>query len=216
MRELEAELEEERKQRGQALGGKKKLEGELKDMEDQLEATSRGRDEAIKQLRKIQVSTHTVSIRARFIQRPAETRTEPSLLSLQGQVKELQRELEDSRTAHKEVMASARESERKSKAMEADIIQLHEVASAGTLHSESAVKHKRESGSYSLNVILMSMSSVLLCVRASRCWQQLSAHASRRTPRETSCQRNWPATPLESGCLALTTFTLLMSTQEAG
>lgn len=58
MRELEAELEEERKQRGQASGGKKKLEGELKDMEDQLEATSRGRDEAIKQLRKIQVSTH--------------------------------------------------------------------------------------------------------------------------------------------------------------
>lgn len=55
MRELEAELEEEKKQRGQASGGKKKLEGELKDMEDQLEATSRGRDEAVKQLRKIQV-----------------------------------------------------------------------------------------------------------------------------------------------------------------
>lgn len=62
MRELEAELEEERKQRGQASGGKKKLEGELKDMEDQLEATSRGRDEAIKQLRKIQVSTHTNAV----------------------------------------------------------------------------------------------------------------------------------------------------------
>lgn len=56
VRELEAELEEERKQRGQASAGKKKLEGELKDTEDQLEAASRGRDEAIKQLRKIQVS----------------------------------------------------------------------------------------------------------------------------------------------------------------
>lgn len=53
---MEAELEEERKQRGQASAGKKKLEGELKDSEDQLEAASRGRDEAIKQLRKIQVS----------------------------------------------------------------------------------------------------------------------------------------------------------------
>lgn len=53
---MEAELEEERKQRGQASAGKKKLEGELKDSEDQLEAVSRGRDEAIKQLRKIQVS----------------------------------------------------------------------------------------------------------------------------------------------------------------
>lgn len=57
VRELEEELEEERKQRGQASGSKKKLEGELKDMEDQMEATSRGRDEAVKQLRKIQVSS---------------------------------------------------------------------------------------------------------------------------------------------------------------
>lgn len=59
VRELEEELEEERKQRGQASGSKKKLEGELKDIEDQMEATSRARDEAVKQLRKIQV-------RARF------------------------------------------------------------------------------------------------------------------------------------------------------
>uniref|UniRef100_A0A3Q1J1R4 Uncharacterized protein n=1 Tax=Anabas testudineus TaxID=64144 RepID=A0A3Q1J1R4_ANATE len=98
VRELEAELEEEKKQRGQAAAGKKKLEGELKDKEDQLEATSRGRDEAIKQLRKTQ-----------------------------GQVKDLQRELEDSRAAQKESVASARESERRSKAMEAELIQLHEV-----------------------------------------------------------------------------------------
>lgn len=62
VRELEEELEEERKQRGQASGGKKKLEGELKDMEDQLEATSRGRDEAVKQLRKIQVSRRVDAI----------------------------------------------------------------------------------------------------------------------------------------------------------
>lgn len=42
-------------------------------------------------------------------------------------MKELQRELEDSRASQKEVLASARESERRSKAMEADIVQLHEV-----------------------------------------------------------------------------------------
>ncbi|XP_062264089.1 myosin-11-like isoform X2 [Platichthys flesus] len=101
VRELEAELEEERKQRGQASAGKKKLEGEVKDMEDQLEATNRGRDEAVKQLRKIQ-----------------------------GQMKDLQRELEDSRAAQKEVITSARESERRSKVMEADIIQLHEMLAA--------------------------------------------------------------------------------------
>lgn len=42
-------------------------------------------------------------------------------------MKDLQRELEDSRAAQKEVQAAARESERKSKAMEADMVQLHEV-----------------------------------------------------------------------------------------
>lgn len=42
-------------------------------------------------------------------------------------MKDLQRELEDSRASQKEVLASARESERRSKVMEADIVQLHEV-----------------------------------------------------------------------------------------
>lgn len=45
-------------------------------------------------------------------------------------MKELQRELEDSRASQKEVLASARESERRSKVMEADIVQLHEVRPA--------------------------------------------------------------------------------------
>lgn len=53
-----------------------------------------------------------------------------TILSSQGQVKELQRELEDSRAAQKEVLASAREAERRSKVMEADIIQLQEVRPA--------------------------------------------------------------------------------------
>ncbi|KAI3360057.1 hypothetical protein L3Q82_013864, partial [Scortum barcoo] len=116
VRELEVELEEERKQRGQVSGWKKKLEGELKDMEDQLEATSRGRDEAVKQLRRIQ----------------------------QGQMKDLQRELEDSRAAQKEVLASARESERRSKAMEADIVQLHEMLAAAERARKQAEAERDE------------------------------------------------------------------------
>ncbi|XP_026209727.1 myosin-11-like isoform X1 [Anabas testudineus] len=115
VRELEAELEEEKKQRGQAAAGKKKLEGELKDKEDQLEATSRGRDEAIKQLRKTQ-----------------------------GQVKDLQRELEDSRAAQKESVASARESERRSKAMEAELIQLHEMLAAAERARKQAETERDE------------------------------------------------------------------------
>lgn len=42
-------------------------------------------------------------------------------------MKDLQRELDDSRAAQKEVLSSARESERRSKMMEAEILQLHEV-----------------------------------------------------------------------------------------
>lgn len=56
MRELEAELEDERKQRTSMAAGKKKLEGDFKDMEDQFEMACRGREEALKQLRKVQVS----------------------------------------------------------------------------------------------------------------------------------------------------------------
>ena len=42
-------------------------------------------------------------------------------------MKDLQRELEDARVAQKEVLVSGRESERRAKALEADIMQLQEV-----------------------------------------------------------------------------------------
>lgn len=52
---MEAELEDERKQRALAVAAKKKLEMDLKDLEAQIDAANKGRDEAIKQLRKLQV-----------------------------------------------------------------------------------------------------------------------------------------------------------------
>lgn len=48
-------MEDERKQRAQATAAKKKLETDVKDLEGQIETASKGRDEAIKQLRKLQV-----------------------------------------------------------------------------------------------------------------------------------------------------------------
>lgn len=56
MRELEIQLEEERSQRSQAVSSKKQLEAELQEAEAQVEATSRGKEEAVKQLRRLQVS----------------------------------------------------------------------------------------------------------------------------------------------------------------
>ncbi|XP_051568177.1 myosin-10-like isoform X3 [Myxocyprinus asiaticus] len=97
VREMEAELEDERKQRALAVAAKKKLEMDLKDMEAQIEAANKARDEAIKQLRK-----------------------------LQAQMKDYQRELEEARTSRDEIFAQSKENEKKLKSLEAEILQLQE------------------------------------------------------------------------------------------
>uniref|UniRef100_A0A8C3NJL8 Uncharacterized protein n=1 Tax=Geospiza parvula TaxID=87175 RepID=A0A8C3NJL8_GEOPR len=98
VRELEAELEDERKQRALAVAAKKKLEMDLKDLEGQIEAANKARDEAIKQLRK-----------------------------LQAQMKDYQRELEEARASRDEIFAQSKESEKKLKSLEAEILQLQEL-----------------------------------------------------------------------------------------
>ena len=52
---MEAELEDERKQRSMAMAARKKLEMDLKDLEAHIDSANKNRDEAIKQLRKLQV-----------------------------------------------------------------------------------------------------------------------------------------------------------------
>ncbi|XP_043097519.1 myosin-10 isoform X1 [Puntigrus tetrazona] len=97
VREMEAELEDERKQRALAVAAKKKLEMDLKDVESQIEAANKARDEAIKQLRK-----------------------------LQAQMKDYQRELEEARSSRDEIFAQSKENEKKLKSLEAEILQLQE------------------------------------------------------------------------------------------
>ena len=50
------ELEEERKQRAAAVNGRKKIEGDIKAMEQQIEMANKIKDDAIKQLKKLQVN----------------------------------------------------------------------------------------------------------------------------------------------------------------
>ncbi|XP_058845758.1 myosin-10 isoform X3 [Acipenser ruthenus] len=110
VREMEAELEDERKQRALAVAAKKKLEMDLKDMEAQIEASNKARDEAIKQLRK-----------------------------LQAQMKDYQRELEEARSSRDEIFAQSKENEKKLKSLEAEILQLQEDLAAserGRRHAE--------------------------------------------------------------------------------
>lgn len=52
------QLEEERSQRSQATSSKKQLDAELEESEAQLESATRGKEEAMKQLRKLQVLLH--------------------------------------------------------------------------------------------------------------------------------------------------------------
>uniref|UniRef100_A0A8C5AUQ3 Myosin-10-like n=1 Tax=Gadus morhua TaxID=8049 RepID=A0A8C5AUQ3_GADMO len=98
VREMEVELDDERKQRALAVAAKKKLEADLIDAVGQIEGANKARDEAIKHLRK-----------------------------LQAQMKDYHRELEEARASRDEVFSQAKENEKKLKTLEAEILQLHEV-----------------------------------------------------------------------------------------
>ncbi|XP_034045960.1 myosin-9-like isoform X2 [Thalassophryne amazonica] len=101
VREMEMELEDERKQRSAAVAARKKMELDLKELEAGIDMSNKNRDEALKQLKK-----------------------------LQAQMKDLFRELEDTRMSREEILAQSKETEKKLKAMEADMIQLTEELAA--------------------------------------------------------------------------------------
>ncbi|XP_030236407.1 myosin-10 isoform X1 [Gadus morhua] len=110
VREMEVELDDERKQRALAVAAKKKLEADLIDAVGQIEGANKARDEAIKHLRK-----------------------------LQAQMKDYHRELEEARASRDEVFSQAKENEKKLKTLEAEILQLHEDLAAserGRRHAE--------------------------------------------------------------------------------
>ncbi|KPJ08101.1 Myosin heavy chain, non-muscle [Papilio machaon] len=90
LRDLEAELEEERKQRAAATAHRKKLEADLKDAEQALHLANKVKEDATKQVKK-----------------------------LQQQLKEAAREAEEARAGREEAAGAAREAERRGKALEA-------------------------------------------------------------------------------------------------
>lgn len=115
VREMEAELEDERKQRSMAVAARKKLEMDLKDLEAHIDSANKNRDEAIKQLRK-----------------------------LQAQMKDYMRELEDTRASREETLAQAKENEKKLKSMEAEMIQLQEELAAAERAKRQAQQERDE------------------------------------------------------------------------
>uniref|UniRef100_A0A671R901 Myosin-9-like n=1 Tax=Sinocyclocheilus anshuiensis TaxID=1608454 RepID=A0A671R901_9TELE len=97
VREIEMELEDERKQRAQAVSVRKKLELDLSELAAQIDNANKARDEALRQLKK-----------------------------LQAQMKDQMREFEDLRLSRDEALNQAKENERKIKSMEAEIMQVME------------------------------------------------------------------------------------------
>ncbi|XP_058164728.1 myosin-9 [Dasypus novemcinctus] len=115
VREMEAELEDERKQRSIAVAARKKMEMDLKDLEAHIDTANKNRDEAIKQLRK-----------------------------LQAQMKDYMRELDDTRASREEILAQAKENEKKLKSMEAEMIQLQEELAAAERAKRQAQQERDE------------------------------------------------------------------------
>ena len=55
LRDLETELEEERRQKSAAVNARKKIEGDYKAMEQQVDTANKIKEEAVKQFKKLQV-----------------------------------------------------------------------------------------------------------------------------------------------------------------
>ncbi|XP_029293695.1 LOW QUALITY PROTEIN: myosin-9-like [Cottoperca gobio] len=115
VREMEMELEDERKQRSAAVASRKKLELDLKELEAGIDMANKNRDEALKQLKK-----------------------------LQAQMKDLIRELEDTRMSREEILAQSKETEKKLKGMEAEMIQMQEELAAAERVKRQAQQERDE------------------------------------------------------------------------
>uniref|UniRef100_A0A8B9K3D7 Myosin-9 n=1 Tax=Astyanax mexicanus TaxID=7994 RepID=A0A8B9K3D7_ASTMX len=115
VREMEMELEDERKQRSLAVAARKKLELDLKELEAAIDQANKNRDEALKQLRK-----------------------------LQAQMKDLLRELDDTRLSREEILAQSKENEKKVKSMEAEMIQMQEELAAAERVKRQAQQERDE------------------------------------------------------------------------
>lgn len=115
LRELESELDEERKGRVSAANAKKKIEMDIVELEEQLEATNRVKEDGLRQLKKYQ-----------------------------QQVKDIQRDLDDARQARDEISEQAKENERKAKQLEADYVQMQEDLAAAERARKSLESERDE------------------------------------------------------------------------
>merc|ERR1719391_29903 len=115
IRDLEAELDEERKQRQTAVNAKKKLETDYKDLESTMDMNNKLKEDALKQLKKLQQA-----------------------------MKEIQRDAEEAHSTKNEVLQQSKDLEKKIKVLEADLAQMQEDLSAAERQRRTAEAERDE------------------------------------------------------------------------
>ncbi|KAK3797476.1 hypothetical protein RRG08_049307 [Elysia crispata] len=115
LREMEAELEDERKQKAIAVNARNKLQGDLSGMEQQVEMANKVKEDAVKQYKK-----------------------------LAAQIKDFHRELDEARVARDEIANQAKDNEKKVKNLEAEIIRLQEELGAAERARRNAESERDE------------------------------------------------------------------------
>lgn len=97
-------------------------------------------------------------------------------------MKDYQRELDDAHAAREEVLSAAKESEKKAKSLEAELMQMQEVTRLSLKSGDASRRRLETHGCCSC-----------------RTWLRPRGRGSRPRPSEMSWPTSWPATPLESG-----------------
>merc|ERR1719513_156403 len=115
IRDLEAELDEERKQKQAAVNAKKKLETDYKDLESTMDMNNKLKEDALKQLKKLQQA-----------------------------MKEIQRDAEEAHATKNEVLQQSKDLEKKIKSLEADLVQIQEDLSAAERQRRTAEAERDE------------------------------------------------------------------------
>jgi len=135
IRDFEAELDEERKQKQAAVNAKKKLEGDYKDLESTMDMNNKLKEDALKQLKKLQVTMKEV-------QRDAEEAhaSKNDALSLIKDLEKKVKALEAENVQHQEDLAAA---ERARRAAETERDELQEELSTSGSRGALAIDEKR-------------------------------------------------------------------------
>lgn len=115
LREMEAELEDERKQKAIAINARNKLQGDLAGMEQQVETANKVKDDAVKQYKRFS-----------------------------AQLKEFQHELEEARLAKEEMSGTLKDNEKKVKNLEDQLLKLQEELAAAERARRNAENERDE------------------------------------------------------------------------